>query len=182
MSLASNYDRHASPRRRAGIFSILVLVLTTVHHAYGALVYHTPWRLHVAVFALPIALAIYFGLRAGAKADDAGKGRALGNWVGVLILSVPVGAIGLFEGAYNHLFKNILYFGWGMHAMREFFPVPMYEMPNDRIFEATGIAQFPLALVAAYWTIVMLVRLRNPRQGEQAAIAASGAPTTSEAR
>jgi len=160
MSVAPKHDRYVSPRRRAGIYSILVLVLTSAHHAYGALAYHTLWRLHVAAIALPTALVIHFGLRAGARAYEAGKGRALIYWVSALILLVPVSAIGLFEGAYNHAFKNILFFGWGVEAMRHYFPPPMYEMPNDRIFEATGIAQFPLALMAAYWTIVLIAELR----------------------
>lgn len=150
-----------SSQRRAGIYSVLVLALTTIHHAYGAIVYHTLWRLHVAVIAAPVALAIYAGLRAGAKAHQAGKGRGLTYWTAAVILLIPVGAIGLFEGGYNHLVKNVIYFGWGAHTMRQFFPAPMYEMPTDRIFESTGIAQLPLALAAAYWTVVMLVRARH---------------------
>jgi hypothetical protein len=34
-------------------------------------------------------------------------------------------------------------------------------MPDNLLFEATGIAQFPLALVAAYFVIVIL---RGPRR------------------
>lgn len=56
----------------------------------------------------------------------------------------------MFEGAYNHALKNILYFGGASDAVFSWlFPAPAYEIPNDLIFETTGIAQFVVAVMAA---------------------------------
>lgn len=41
---------------------------------------------------------------------------------------------------------------------RAIFPPPLYELPDDLIFEATGIVQFPLAVAATVLTIAMLRR------------------------
>ncbi len=50
--------------------------------------------------------------------------------------------IGLYEGVYNHLFKNLLFFaGVNGQTMASLFPPPMYEMPNDFLFELTGVLQ-----------------------------------------
>ncbi len=60
--------------------------------------------------------------------------------------------IGFFEGGYNHLVKNILFFGGAHQAtLHQLFPGPEYEMPNDLWFEVTGILQFFIGLWAAYY-------------------------------
>jgi hypothetical protein len=64
-------------------------------------------------------------------------------------LAVPVLLFGVFEGFYNHLAKDVLYFG-GLPAdtMTRLFPPPEYEMPNDAFFEVTGVLQIvPTVLV-----------------------------------
>ena len=66
-----------------------------------------------------------------------------------LVFSV---GIGIFEGAYNHLLKDLLYFsGMKLATWRMFYPAPAYEVPNNVIFEGTGIAQFFVALVQIYY-------------------------------
>jgi hypothetical protein len=51
------------------------------------------------------------------------------------ILGVPVLAFGAFEGFYNHVMKNLLYFGGATPALTtRFFPPPTYELPNDAFF------------------------------------------------
>ena len=73
-----------------------------------------------------------------------------------LTLIVPVGLIGLFEGGYNHLVKNVLFFGGASGATFErLFPPPAYEVPDNIWFEVTGILQFFVGLYAGY----RLVRL-----------------------
>jgi hypothetical protein len=42
---------------RAVISSGVVLLLTSVHHIYGAIIYQTPWRYHVVI---PSILAMLF--------------------------------------------------------------------------------------------------------------------------
>jgi hypothetical protein len=62
-----------------------------------------------------------------------------------------IGLIGAYEGIYNHILKNILYYGGAEpHVLSALFPPPKYEMPNDAGFEITGVLQgvvvVPLAI------------------------------------
>jgi hypothetical protein len=66
-------------------------------------------------------------------------------------LIVPIGLIGGFEGAYNHVLKDVLFFaGLGTQQLATLFPPPRYEMPNDFLFEVTGVLQTIPAALAAY--------------------------------
>jgi hypothetical protein len=90
-------------------------------------------------------------LALGRARPDTTAGR-LAQW-GFWVVSVlgPVLLIGGFEGFYNHVVKNALYFGGLPEAwMRSLFPPPTYEMPNDLWFEATGILQVVPAGMAVY--------------------------------
>jgi hypothetical protein len=128
--------------------ALALLILTSVHHAFGAMIYGTPWRLHVMFAALPIALAIFLMVRTG--------NRLWVKTAAIVILVIPVMAIGIFEGGYNHLVKNAVYFIAGEPAARSLFSASAYEMPNDAFFEITGVAQFLLGLFAARGAFRML--------------------------
>lgn len=127
------------------------MVLTLIHHAYGALIYEESFRLHAAYFAIPVILVLMGSYRIYRRHTSQTSGN-IAFWIFIVIVAiVPIGMIGLFEGGYNHLLKNILYFGGISHAvLDQLFPPPMYEMPNDILFEATGILQFFLGVYAAY--------------------------------
>jgi len=152
--------------RFAGLATFGVLATTSFHHAYGAIVYETPWRFHVAIvapiFAAAIGQALYLaGSRRGTRSGILWTRIAAGA-----ILMFPVSLIGLVEGGYNHVIKNLVYFLFlsGPHAARALFPPPAYEMPDNVLFEATGIAQLLLALIAAYFVIPLLRRPRATRR------------------
>jgi hypothetical protein len=136
---SSHPDELAS---RAAWWGIAVLLLTTVHHVYGASVYRTPWRLHVAPVSAAAAAAMIGALRIIRRPAATGIARvAFWTFAGVTFL-LPVVGIGLFEGGYNHVLKNALYFGGASPTlMRHLFPPPTYEMPNDAFFEVTGMMQ-----------------------------------------
>jgi peroxiredoxin len=144
-----------------------VMLLTSVHHAYGARVYGTPCRYHVLLLAIPALLVIVWSRARLRRAP----GDVLARRLFVLTtLAVPVLGIGAFEGLYNHVVKDVLYF---LHApsalMGSLFPPPAYEMPNDVFFEVTGVAQvIPGAVTARY-----LARFVSERV--EGAIAARGA-------
>jgi hypothetical protein len=72
---------------------------------------------------------------------------------------------GLFEGLYNHVVKDVLYFGGATTGlMMRLFPPPTYEMPNDMFFELTGILQVvPAAFAAWYLHRMMNRRGKSPR-------------------
>ena len=148
-------------RFRAGTAALTVLALTCVHHAYGAVAFDTPWRLHIVFFAVPAAIIIVALLYVAGAYRHEGRGR-LALWGGaLLILAFPVAMIGFYEGGYNHLIKNIVFFAGGEETARSLFPAPTYEMPNDKIFEITGIAQFPLSVLT---TVMIIAMLRESRR------------------
>jgi len=135
----------------AGGSAIAVLVLTSIHHAYGALIYDTPWRMHVLLLSVPGALAIAGLLYSGWRLRNAWLA-----WAGVVVILVlPILTIGVFEGFYNHALKNLVFFTIGPATAARVFAAPVYEMPDNVFFEVTGIMQAVLATGAA----LMLWRL-----------------------
>jgi hypothetical protein len=77
----------------------------------------------------------------------------------LLILIIPVAMIGIYEGGYNHLFKNLVFFIRGEAEALALFPPPLYEMLRNFVFEATGVVQFPLSIVTAVVTLPLLRRM-----------------------
>jgi hypothetical protein len=132
--------------------SASVLILTVFHHFYGAALYATPWRHHAAVLVLPVLLVLILAYGIYRRHPRTWPGRASLWLFIVLTFLVPVGLIGIFEGGYNHLVKNLLFFGGAPRAtLEQLFPAPRYEMPDDFWFEVTGALQFFLGLCAAYY-------------------------------
>ena len=126
--------------------SVALMVLTSIHHAYGAMIYNTPWRLHVLMISAPVILfTVIFYYRFLKKGI---RTRSVFFWVYlVLTLVASVALIGLFEGVYNHLFKNALFYtGVSHQTLIYLFPPPTYEMPNDFWFEFTGVLQGVVAI------------------------------------
>jgi hypothetical protein len=144
-------------------YALAVLLLTSVHHAYGAYAYHTPWRLHAVFVSAFAAAAIISALIVHQRNADETV-REIAFWVfTAVVLVIPTALIGLFEGAYNHALKNALYFaGASLTLMDRLFPPPTYELPNDVFFEATGVMQAILGSITA-WLLYRLVRSRFGR-------------------
>ena len=144
-------------------YALAVLLLTSVHHAYGAFAYHTPWRLDAVFLSAFAAAAIISSLVVIQRNADETV-REIAFWVfTAVVLVVPVALIGLFEGAYNHALKNALYFaGASSTLMNRLFPPPTYELPNDVFFEATGVMQAVLGSITA-WLLYRLVWSRFGR-------------------
>lgn len=131
--------------RTVGLYSNLLMITTSVHHIYGAIIYNTPWRLHVLMLSLPVILATVL---LGRMTD-----RKFLFWIYWLIIFIcSFALIGLFEGVYNHFAKDLLYFlGLNRDTFQVLFPPPTYEMPNDFLFELTGVAQAVLAVPLGVW-------------------------------
>jgi len=137
--------RTLSPTTRS---ALAVLLLTSVHHAYGAYHYATPWRYHVLLLAIPTALVIAAldGRLRAHPADLLARSA-----FALIVLAVPIALIGSFEGFYNHVAKNALYFaGAGPSVMERLFPPSRYELPDDVFFEVTGVLQAALAALATW--------------------------------
>jgi len=146
--------------RRALTAAVAVAVATSVHHAYGAIVYHTPWRYDaVAVSAGTIALLLA-ALRVSRVAADRALGRAAWWTFWGVNGAVFVLLLGAFEGLYNHVVKDLLYFGGApLSVVRALFPAPRYELPNNWLFEITGVLQVAFATMAG----IQLARLLSHR-------------------
>lgn len=171
------------PAERAVGWALATLGLTSLHHAYGAWIYGTPWRLDAVYVSGASALLILAGFALHrtrlSRADGVrGMAGAIGHLLlGLVILSVPVLAIGGFEGAWNHAMKNVLYFGGASGStLTGLFPPPRYEMPNDILFEITGILQLvPAVLAGLYLYRMRWPRRLNPPESPAAREARSGA-------
>jgi hypothetical protein len=153
---------------RSAVASLAVLLLTSVHHAHGAFIYRTPWRLHMVGVAA-VTAAVLLGTLAVLRARRGGWGAfAL---FALTTLAVPVGMIGVFEGFYNHVLKNIFYFGGASGALlQQLFPPPTYELPNDFFFELTGVLQVVPAVLAFR---ALLHAFREWRQGGEQRVGSS---------
>jgi hypothetical protein len=116
--------------------------MTTIHHFYGAYIYDEPIRLHAAIIAIPVIivlLATYFGQ--DRAQDTASTKRLRAIFIGVTFL-FPIAAIGIYEGGYNHVIKDVLFFsGVPTQFLDRMYP-SVYQLPDDFLFEFTGVAQF----------------------------------------
>lgn len=140
----------ANPYLWAGVWSLAVLMMTAIHHIYGAIVYETPWRLHIVFVAVPIALVIAAALTAAYWRRGTSVARISLGVAQIAILGFCVAMIGIYEGGYNHVVSNIVFLTYGAEAVAAVYGIGIHEVPNDAIFEITGVAQFFLALVAAW--------------------------------
>lgn len=137
-----NSERTVQQAIRAGAIASALMLLTTIHHFYGAAIYSTPWRRHVAIPSLLTILIIAGALLVFYRSPRT-RGGLIALWTSVAVIALfPVATIGLYEGLYNHLLKDLLYFGGAPHTLlTRLFPPPTYEMPNDLFFEVTGVLQ-----------------------------------------
>jgi hypothetical protein len=145
------------------IASAALLLLTLLHHVYGAVLYETPWRNHVALIVLPLLLGMIAAHEIHRRNPDTPLGSAA-LWAFLALATVPIVVIGIFEGGYNHLVKDLLFFA-GLRAdlLDRLFPDSVYEMPDDVLFEVSGVLQLFVGLYAARW----LIRQWRERKGSQ---------------
>lgn len=143
------------------IWSIGTMIMTVIHHLYGAIKYDEPFRLHVAIFAIPVILILMASYLGHIKTPPIRyRNLSLTIFLAASIL-FSVGAIGVYEGGYNHVLKNILYFGGTSRtALDKIYP-SIYELPNDIFFEATGILQFVTGLLCGLEIYKFLVRRKS---------------------
>ncbi|MGF6847345.1 hypothetical protein QFZ51_002580 [Chitinophaga sp. W3I9] len=135
------YKLPKNEQTNVSLYSNALMLLTSVHHVYGAIRYHTPWRMHVLLLSVPVLIITIILDRVIKQKGMTVK--SVWSWIycSIIFLAAIV-MIGSYEGLYNHLLKNILYFG-GLSAahMSMLFPPAMYEMPDDIFFEVTGVLQ-----------------------------------------
>ena len=126
---------------KVSLYSNALMVVTSVHHVYGAVIYNTPWRLHILMVSIPVIVFTVIGNNFLIKHEFSWKNLLLLlYWSIILIFSVIL--IGGYEGVYNHALKNIFYFfGANETILARLFPPSVYVMPNNFLFELTGVMQ-----------------------------------------
>lgn len=132
---------------RSLAWTTATFALTAFHHYYGSVVYGTPWRAHVVVTGGMVLLLCF--LLSGLYRRY--QKKLLLNIYLIVALIVFGLLIGLFEGFYNHTVKDLLYFsGMKVASWRSLFPAPAYEVPDNIVFESTGVLQFPVGAAQLY--------------------------------
>lgn len=143
----TNFARLAgrSGEEPAAIAGALTMIMTMLHHAYGAVVFDTPWRMHV----VPIALIAAILLLALGRARS-----AVPRFLLITVTAVAaIGWIGLFEGMYNHALRLSVFALAGNGAFyRALFGGGAYQAPSDVLFELTGLLQ----ILPAAWAAALL--------------------------
>ncbi|PKR88341.1 hypothetical protein CXZ10_15085 [Pleomorphomonas diazotrophica] len=130
---------------RATATALAILVMTSIHHIYGAEIFDTPYRLHIVYVSIPVALVILGCVALARRTASAAVARAA-SWLFVILTGLfAIVAVGFYEGGYNHVIPNIQYLLGVEHTLR----AGLYEPPDDLVFQLTGVAQFGIALVAA---------------------------------
>jgi hypothetical protein len=145
-------DRNQARKKvaRAAVGTAVAGLVSTTHHWYGAYVYDTPWRavvsLWIPCFVLLVVVALYiYWTKPGSKAGS------IAFWV--FFLSAVVFQVGftIFECVYSHVLKDVLYFaGAPQEMLLRLFPPPAYHLPDDFLFELSGLLQL-VGLIAAWW-------------------------------
>jgi hypothetical protein len=159
------YSRMHEARRLVGWLCAAVAAeaaLTIGHFAHGAHVYDDSSRYHVVLPAL-CALALSSAL-AGLYARRPSR-PAL--WALVVVVALPfVGMFGLYHGGFGHVAKLLAYAaGASPERLEELFDSPDFAVPNDIVFEVTGVSTLVAAVVVAYF-LVRVVRSASAKPRE----------------
>jgi hypothetical protein len=142
----------------------LQTLVTVGHFNYGAHLYDDPGREHVILPAIVfLAVAISLG------AVYLWRPHRWTLWLlGIEVAIVDVGLFGGFHGGFNHTLKDLFFFG-GMAPERlaQVFDSPDFAVPDNALFELTGIAGLLVAL-AVTWLLVRLLRTAHRARQEAA--------------
>jgi hypothetical protein len=126
---------------KVSLYSNALMTVTSIHHVYGAVIYNTPWRLHILMVSIPVIIFTLVANNFLIWRKFPGKNLLLlPYWSVILIFSIIL--IGGYEGVYNHALKNVFFFsGASETILNKMFPPSMYVMPNNFLFELTGVMQ-----------------------------------------
>jgi hypothetical protein len=153
---------------RLAIGTIAVVLFTSIHHIYGGYQYDTSWRIIMPIFFfLPMLLFTLFLQYRVVKNQNV----ITLIFFSALVFIGWIGALAFGEGGYNHLLKNILYFGNASEELLtkmfppEFGSTKLYEKPNDWFFESTGIFTMVFGFYISHYMIKFIKNIRNVKKG-----------------
>jgi hypothetical protein len=157
---------------RGAVAGLLVLaalqtVLTIGHFVYGARLYDDPSREHVVLPAV-----VFLAAAAALGGVYLFRPHRWALWLfGLEVAFVDVGLFGGFHGGFNHVLKDLLFFG-GVSPERlgRIFDSPDFAVPDNALFELSGIASLVVALAISH-LLVRLIRAAHGRRAEAASCA-----------
>jgi hypothetical protein len=157
--------------RRLALWTIALVTFTSIHHVYGGAVYATSWRIIMPIFFFIPMLVLTLTLQYQASIR---MSRILLLAYVLLCITIWVIGVGVFEGGYNHLLKNVLYYSSASKELMvkmfppEFGGAKFYETaPNDFLFESTGIATTIFAFLVVGYLIPFVKLQWNRIQSSQ---------------
>jgi hypothetical protein len=142
---------HTMTARRPLAFLVLVVAtegaLTIAHFAHGATVYEDPSRLHIVTPALAAV-----GVVVALSAAYAIRPSSILRWLVALSVTVPfICTFGLYHGGFEHVLKLALFAtGTSPERLLAIFDSPDFAVPNDAMFEASGVLTFVVAAVVTH--------------------------------
>ena len=125
-------------------------LISSFHHWYGAIVYDSPWRAGVSYWIIGLVIIVYSLLFVFWKNVDNIVGK-ITIWLFLFSAVIFQAGFIMFECVYSHVLKNILFFG-GMEisTLDQLFPSPAYHLPDNLLFEFTGLLQL-IGFVAVWF-------------------------------
>lgn len=140
------HDKSNNAILNAAISVVVAGSISSGHHVYGALVYETPWRIAVSLWIPGFVLLVLSMLYLLWQYADRTAGT-IAAWIILFGAVIFQAGFTMFECVYSHVLKNVLYFGGASQSVLErLFPAPAYHLPNNLLFELTGVAQ-----LAGFW-------------------------------
>lgn len=126
---------------QATISGFIAGLISSAHHWYGATAYDTPWRAGVTYWIGGSVLITYSLLYIYWKNVSNITGKIA---LFIFLFSAVIFQAGfiMFECVYSHVLKNILFFGgMSQSILQRLYPAPAYHLPDNLIFELTGLLQ-----------------------------------------
>ena len=163
--IAMSSSGHAQSKKtifKAAISVTVAGVISSGHHVYGALVYETPWRLAVSLWipgSVLLVLSMLFLLWKYADRTAA----TIAAWIVLFGGVIFQAGFTIFECVYSHVLKNVLFFGGAsQEVLLRLFPAPVYHLPDNLLFELTGVAH-----LAGFWAAWCAWRVFGDRSIEK---------------
>jgi hypothetical protein len=144
-------------------YLVLIWVTTLVHHIYGALIYNSVWRIYFPLFVFPVILILTLFLQYLFLSK---KRKSFKITFILFVAFFWILLVGIIEGGYGHLLKNILnWLAYPKAKLETMFPPEFgnqsfFEQPNDWFFEISGISQLILGIFILYY-LTKLTKRRN---------------------
>lgn len=128
------------------------------HCVFGARLYEEPGRLHLVHPAIGLLIATIAVVRLFAWRPN----KVLFGLVSLFVTVPYIGMFGLYHGFYSHLLKNAMFFaGASEETLEHLFMSPDYVLPNNAIFEISGIIGFVVTIFVSYRMVRLFKEWRN---------------------